>query len=1191
MDGYSLFTKLFDRMGNYATSEAKVFLHGVFNILETTIIDGHQDKRVGNVDALTLLLEMIASSAQIDVCLHAISCVQDLIAANPLNMVDVMEVKGAETIIRVLQSVPATERFAVAEDSQRFTDAVFALLNYFALHAGSQAQVAFRTAGGFQVLLAQLRGPDARVSYAALCSLSLMVTNSLDAKRYVHQAVKFTSFLTQVTDTEPLHSEYLSLVLSLADYSVQPDDVRFLFAEATKPGGEQLQIDAADILLRVAARATPANFFSFGSPDGQLLLTHLDKFPAPKTGYTFAAWLCADVFEHNETTLLCWRDAAGAVFELFFKQTSGQDSPRLMQLRMLHAGEPVEVAVFDGCNILAGRWHHVALAHTRKYASLFVDGQLVQKQSVSHYPSNSTKGSLTAGIGGPVAGVVEMFARASGGVANVSALLLEQQQRHFIGQMGAVHFLEGVLEENYAAALYERGSLSEETLKSAGITLKEFCCIHPQTLGSKGSKSVVMLAGNVDAHSTTHIHNVLPQVGGLSLCFALLEKDTERQLLGLKLLNMLVQHSPATMQQFIELKGWSVLSQTLTAQASLLTLDFVPEIFDLLTGDSKDIVRPMCLEVIVSVLLVAPQAVQRVLLSTLVDVISASEANMTHWRAHNGVAVVLNMLAQLLPDFRPCLLDVLNALIPMLTLEETELLLSFLLKRPETGFDVKCDVFNLVCDQASQSPSLVEHLHKLGGCTIALILLDAPVDAICVNALRLLCPLLQVGTKHQAAFAKQQGYDVMVTLLKKRPLSQSICAALMSMTVAQTSRVRPIDAAPADSSTSLLVFPEALSVLLQLLCTTADTEMQVHFLTQIEKLLTPENVALLADGAWVWWFRSFYADCAQHHPDMRILQRLNVILMRLMSRTIAARAPKAIANLRECEECVDFQLYMLQIVITQYMRSAVVEETEAADIAKNVYQLAEMLEEMETASADVYLGIVRTINNFAGQNTASVRAKMKAAELFAIRDRLMVAALRARMTPALLTSLSFESLENPKLCESALLHLLHMLHPVEDDTVMLNAVAAALHGLIMASENSSRMLSKIAQADDFVCVLKEGRRDGGSPPPSPQLDVLLPPCSAPPKRPPSGLLPAAHSSATQFVQWYLSEEAAALRAEIASRVAAKYAATDLAGKKSDEKASARHTKRLRGRAEKMTKHKATIVKAVHEFEERRVKFV
>lgn len=99
IDGYSFFTKIFDRISlDSPSKQSALFLQDCFNILFIITLDGNKNKRVGNLDSLEFMLRIMTSSSHKDIQNQSVLCIQDILAINPLNAVDFYYAKGIDFI-------------------------------------------------------------------------------------------------------------------------------------------------------------------------------------------------------------------------------------------------------------------------------------------------------------------------------------------------------------------------------------------------------------------------------------------------------------------------------------------------------------------------------------------------------------------------------------------------------------------------------------------------------------------------------------------------------------------------------------------------------------------------------------------------------------------------------------------------------------------------------------------------------------------------------------------------------------------------------------------------------------------------------------------------------------------------------------------------------------------------------------
>jgi hypothetical protein len=360
----------------------------------------------------------------------------------------------------------------------------------------------------------------------------------------VHSADAFALVLQRCDERRlgpAVRAMYGTLAETLAEYSATPSVLRRLLLAAAgglaSGAADAGSVQALQLLVRMAGRAQPAHFFSFAAPAGQLLITHVSQFPPSKPGYSVWMWLrpAAGLLE---STLLCWRDATGTVFELMLtaQPASAPGSPRGPVSASLALGTPgssaaavaeapasppaafasassrrsvlvyralrpaqgsdaarSERVLFSSGALTPGSWHYLVFSHAKRGVAVSIDGQPPEQHATQLFVTSGTR--LTGGIGGPVAGVFETFSAhelASAGSSAASrragiqspptrqpGTVRTEGPRDFVGEMGVVHIVEGVPDAAAVRAAFEAGPLDERPLSARGVTLPEFGCIHP----------------------------------------------------------------------------------------------------------------------------------------------------------------------------------------------------------------------------------------------------------------------------------------------------------------------------------------------------------------------------------------------------------------------------------------------------------------------------------------------------------------------------------------------------------------------------------------------------------------------------------------------------------------------------------------------------------------------------------------
>eukprot|EP01133_Synstelium_polycarpum_P014975 gene14975-17709_t len=326
-----------------------------------------------------------------------------------------------------------------------------------------------------------------------------------------------------------------------------------LLAGADTRRKNELQMQVLYVIGTLTERKTPPLYFHFDGFDSSIALASIERFPSARSGYTFAAWIKAEYFLSDEAGLFSWQDGAeNNIVEVYLKALPASHggeaaSKRYLCVQTRAYPAPPETFSFDKFAFSeCGNWHHIVVTHSRAKISLYVDGKFVQNCSTLNYPRLITKDK-------PIQGII---GRRTYNAANTSALntdapnssnnsssnlsqliaasqlqnslnqqpsshssfnslssidpyfvastLLTQQitswhdRGYFCGQMGTIHFFEGIWEAPSCLKVYSRGNLYNNSYKQLGIENKEFLVIKP---ASSPANAIEPLANPVAAAS------------------------------------------------------------------------------------------------------------------------------------------------------------------------------------------------------------------------------------------------------------------------------------------------------------------------------------------------------------------------------------------------------------------------------------------------------------------------------------------------------------------------------------------------------------------------------------------------------------------------------------------------------------------------------------------------------------------
>eukprot|EP01124_Arcella_intermedia_P001800 TRINITY_DN10986_c0_g1_i1.p1 TRINITY_DN10986_c0_g1~~TRINITY_DN10986_c0_g1_i1.p1 ORF type:complete len:2185 (-),score=538.10 TRINITY_DN10986_c0_g1_i1:11-6337(-) len=436
---------------------------------------------------------------------------------------------------------------------------------------------------------------------------------------------------------ESAQSYFLKLIALLGLYDITPSEVSLMFGLAlkpTEPENEELQKLMLYVLAAISERVVPPTYFSFSGLSGHFRLGLLDKFPSSKIGYTLSCWVKLNALLNPEEGLFSWNSHQNneTIFDLYFKtftapatnaaDFSDGEEPRLqgaetdegpkesclLCVQTQDPESPPESFSFDKYNFGSwGSWHHVVLTHCKQEVVLFVDGRFVQSCTTLNYPRNISKDKALTGYIGR---------RGS------------TKDSHFSGQIGTVHFLNGVWDKETVKKVYQRGTFWNIPSYAAETGTTEFLTIRPEaylineerrnpplsprtstpslktdSLPGKDSTAVggsevveaipefTPLMGSIQdtvfppgvvAHDTKVLQHVIKEAGGLKYCFALLEAHPEQQVPILRIIAGLLFNCPENLTKFEKQDGYNILFHLLRKNLKSITQETFDIAFDLL---------------------------------------------------------------------------------------------------------------------------------------------------------------------------------------------------------------------------------------------------------------------------------------------------------------------------------------------------------------------------------------------------------------------------------------------------------------------------------------------------------------------------------------------------------------------------------------------------------------------------------
>ncbi len=435
------------------------------------------------------------------------------------------------------------------------------------------------------------------------------------------------------------------------------------------------------------------------------------------------------------------------------------------------------------------------------------------------------------------------------------------------------------------------------------------------------------------------------------------------------------------------------------------------------------------------------------------------------------------------------------------SMEDVEALFDFVSSDKEKHLEVKQDLLKLTYEEMQKFPHLLDFLSKAGGFQCTFYLLESPSESIRIWAIKFIGLLLHANRSNNSFFTRIFGYEVVSMLLNPFSASPAMCKSLLELALGlyqwtgeKKSTWMDIFSAsepPKSRKDGVeLVHPEALHVLLELLKTSTDWELQMQWLLETERLLDPHNMDILWNTPWLDWMLDYIQTLTALEDDKnapRILTQLFSIIQKMVLYDIARKSSQ-LSKLKDMVENEHFQVQVLESIIDYYEANPCLPQEQATDIITNLAQLYKYVEDIEISSrgtVHLYLShslllvckrVIDSINTLVCQNTSFVRATMKNRGLFELRDNLIIRMLRGfeeeiDTRANFIYTFPFESIADQKAfreTNNGIVYLLNIFQESSTDTALQSAVYDVLKNTLGTIEENKKIICSILE-DTEVC--------------------------------------------------------------------------------------------------------------------------
>lgn len=322
------------------------------------------------------------------------------------------------------------------------------------------------------------------------------------------------------------------------------------------------------------------------------------------------------------------------------------------------------------------------------------------------------------------------------------------------------------------------------------------------------------------------------------------------------------------------------------------------------------------------------------------------------------------------------------------------------------------------------------------------------------------------------------------------------------------------------------------------------------------------------------WFISLL----QHASSQkRVVSLLNVLLQRITLHDISRR----ISNISKLKAslCKEVQLRFVEIVLDWFEEHAVLPLEQSGDIVRHLGGIFRNIELI--VPAHVCMRVLTLINDLAYENNAEIRAKMKSAGLFDIRDSIIIhilcGGISSSATAYFVYNYQFQSIASqPKFRDqnNGVAYLLHIFLNSGEDPALSIATMFILRYVFGTIDENKRILLRLLEDPQVI------ERFFELPDPDEEHSCYHHRVSR------MVAEDAELSGQLQpFVVWFFSDERSAARAEIAARVNKIIVPANAKHHAAAEKIMTKNARKVKERQEKLAKENMQIRSRIMEVQE------
>lgn len=301
-------------------------------------------------------------------------------------------------------------------------------------------------------------------------------------------------------------------------------------------------------------------------------------------------------------------------------------------------------------------------------------------------------------------------------------------------------------------------------------------------------RTAVDLAEGCRVHAAVSFRDVFADIGGFPVVFKLVATmDQSIRLSGLRILASLLRQDQSRTAEFVETQGWNVLTALLSADPSAIDISIVDVLLEMACdserrGHTRLLRRPYAFRLVADLVLLSDDAVQQHAIRQCTEMILKVPENYSVWREQFGIQYMFDVLCCGSRAVRGQIFTALDTLFDSMEVGDVGMLLDFVAHDKRQNQDVKFELMAILVRHCLYNENLVAHVNALGGISLLISFLHAPMERLRNSVLTLLGVLMSGNVRvNRPLMVKSALFDGLCLLMASFELSRDTCSILFGL--------------------------------------------------------------------------------------------------------------------------------------------------------------------------------------------------------------------------------------------------------------------------------------------------------------------------------------------------------------------------------------------------------------------------